>query len=50
MKIELKAEVTVEHHDPIRDAIVQRLMEAKEAAQRANAAAIDVQADDADGD
>jgi hypothetical protein len=49
MKIELKAEVTVEHHDPIRDAIVQRLMQAKEAAQRANAAAIDVQADDADG-
>jgi hypothetical protein len=46
MKIDVKAEVTVEHHDPIRDAIVQRLMAAKAAAAEARASAIDVEADD----
>lgn len=50
MTVNIKADVQVEHSDPIRDAIVQRLMDAKAAALRASAAGtIDVEAD-ADGE
>ena len=50
MTVNIKADVQVEHSDPIRDAIVQRLMDAKAAALRARAAGtIDVEAD-ADGE
>ncbi len=50
MTLDIKADVKVEHSDPIRDAIVQRLMDAKAAALRARAAGtIDVEAD-ADGE
>lgn len=37
MRIDIRADVQVEHSDPIRDAIVQRLIAAKEAAARARA-------------